>query len=279
MGARRSLVFVCLLAWLVATVPTPSGAQSTSDLQAIRAELEALRKSQEATAKEVAAIRALLQQAMGPRPASEIPGAANVPGAPLPPQPPPIKIAGRPVRGSAQAKLVMIEFGDYECPFCGQYATAVYPTIDRDYIRTNKIRYVFKSFPVEQIHPRAFKAHEAAACAGDQGKYWEMHDKIFADQANLALDRFIEHGLALGLDAAKLRNCIEGPAHEAEIREDIQEAVAGGVRGTPVFVFAYADARAQTVTPARVLMGAQPLQAFKATLDELLATAPSTPVR
>lgn len=262
---RQSTTY--LLAFLLAGCWTPGWAQTPADLTAIRNELAALREAQEATRKDVEAIRALLEKAMGPRPANPATG-SNVA---------PLTIAGRPARGSATAAVTLVEYSDYECPYCGQYATQTYPQVVRDYVETNKVRYVFKNYPIAQLHPNAFRAHEAAACAGDQGRYWEMHDLIFADQRNLSLEGFMERGRTLNLDLAKLRNCIEGPAHDDLIREDIDEAVRGGVRGTPVFVLAFTDPKGQVATPVRVLVGAQPYQAFKEAIDAMLAQAAQPP--
>ena len=270
---RRRPASALVLLSLAFGLPSSALAQSAADLASIRAEIQALRESQDATRKDVEAIRALLEQAMGPRPAGSVPGApaaAAVPTAPL-------KIAGRPAKGSPKALVTVIEFSDYACPYCGQYATQVFPQIDRDYVKTNKIRYVFKSYPIAQLHPNAFRAHEAAACAGDQGRYWEMHDRLFADQRTLTLEGFAERAVALGLDAAKLRTCIEGPAHDDQIREDIDDALRGGVRGTPVFVLAFTDPKGEVAKPARVLVGAQPYQAFKEAIDALLAQAATQP--
>lgn len=260
---------------LAALLATPADAQTPGEIAAIRNELAALRESQEEIRKQVEAIRALLEQAMGPRPAGAVPGAPTAGSASGTVAE--LRIAGRPAKGSPKALVTLIEYSDYECPFCGQYATQTYPQIDRDYVKTGKIRYVFKSYPIAQLHPNAFRAHEAAACAGDQGKYWEMHDKLFADQRTLTLEGFVERALALGLDAAKLRNCIEGPAHDDLIREDIDEAVRGGVRGTPVFVLAFTDPKGEVAKPARVLVGAQPYQAFKDAIDALMAQAAAQP--
>jgi protein-disulfide isomerase len=252
--------------------PTAS-AQSPAELQTIKQELQALRAAQDAMAKDLEAIKTLLQQPMGPRvaPTGAAPGAmpAGTVAA--------LKIGGRPTKGSPTAKVTLVEYSDYESPFCGQYAAKVYPDIDREYVKTSKIRYVFKNYPIEQLHQRAFQAHVAAACAGDQGQYWGMHDRLFADQANLHLDRFVEHAVALGVDAAVFRKCVQGSSHEAMIREDINEALQGGVRGTPVFVLALTNPKSDTVTPARVIVGAQPLQAFTEAIEALLAQAEARP--
>jgi protein-disulfide isomerase len=267
MDARfRSVAIAALVVML--GVASPALAQSQPDLQAISAELARLREAQQQMAKDVEAIRTLLQQAMGPRPAPTG-AAAAMPAAGTQP----LKIAGRPSKGSPRARLTMVEYSDYECPYCGQYATQVYPQIDSEYIKTNKVQYVFKNLPIEQLHRQTFKAHVAAACAGDQGRFWEMHDWLFRDQRNLTLDRFVELASMLKLDPVAFRACVESTKHEALIREDIAEAQSGGVRGTPVFVLAYTDPKGQAITPARVIVGAQPFEAFKEAIDALLTEA------
>ena len=247
---------------------TPALAQSQPDLQAISQELAGLREAQQAIAKDVEAIRALLQQAMGPHPAPAAAGAA-MPAAGVQP----LRIAGRPTKGNPRARLTMVEYADYECPYCGQYVAQVYPQIDRDYVRTGKVQYVFKNLPIEQLHRQTFKAHVAAACAGDQQRYWEMHDRLFTDQRNFGLDRFVELASMLKLDPVAFRACVESSKHEALIREDIDEARSGGVQGTPVFVLAFTDPNGQAITPARVIVGAQPFEAFKEAIDALLTQA------
>ena len=185
----------------------------------------------------------------------------------------PLKIAGRPSKGNPRAKVTLVEYTDYGCPFCAQYVAQVYPQIERDYIATNKINYVFKNYPIDQLHPQSFKAHVAAACAGDQHRYWEMHDRLFTDQGNFTVDRFVEVASMLQLEPVAFRACVESTKHEAMIREDVSDAQRGGVQGTPVFVLAYTDPKGQTITPVRVIVGAQPFEAFKEAIDALLAEA------
>ena len=265
---RMDARFQSIVAAMVLGLASPVLAQSPSDLQAIRQELAGLREAQQAMAKDVEALRALLQQAMGPRPAPSGTGAPIAAGSVQP-----LKIAGRPSKGNARAKVTLVEYSDYECPFCAQYVAQVYPQIEREYIATNKINYIFKNFPIEQLHPLSFKAHVAAACAGDQRRYWEMHDRLFANQGNFTLDRFVELASMLQLDPVAFRACVESAKHDALIREDVSDAQRGGVQGTPVFVLAYTDPKGQTITPVRVIVGAQPFGAFKEAIDALLADA------
>ncbi len=149
----------------------------------------------------------------------------------------------------------------------------MYPRLVRDYVDSGKLRYVFKNYPIEQLHPGAFKAHVAAACAGDQGKYWQMHDRLFSHQDGFAMDRLVADARRAGLDLAAFRTCMAGTSHDAVIHQDIDEAVRGGVTGTPVFVVGLTSEDGTAVTPRRVIVGAQPYQAFKEAIDAVLADA------
>lgn len=240
----------------------PASAQApATELQALQQEVAGLRT-------DIAALRAMLEQAMGPRPAPAG-GAAAVPSGVVKP----LTIAGRPTKGSPKARLTIVEYADYECPYCGRYGAEVYPQLDRDYIKSSKVQYVFKNYPIAQLHPASFKAHVAAACAGDQHRYWEMHDKLYAEQRNFTLERFTEHADALKLDLPAFRACMDSGKHDAMITEDVAEAQGGGVQGTPVFVLAFTDPAGKAITPSRVIVGSQPYEAFKEAIDAMLAQA------
>jgi protein-disulfide isomerase len=265
MVARWRMPAACVAALLVILAGAsywPASAQAPSDFQALQQEIAGLRA-------DVAALRAMLEQAMGPRPAAAGAGSGAVPSGVVSA----LTVAGRPSKGSPKAKLTLIEYADYECPYCAKYGTEVYSQIDRDYIKSNKVQYVFKNYPIAQLHPASFKAHVAAACAGDQQRYWEMHDKLYADQRNFTLERFTEHADALRMDLPAFRACMDSSRHDALINADVAEAQSGGVQGTPVFVLALTDPNGKTVTPARVLVGAQPYEAFKEAIDAMLAQA------
>ncbi|MGE3191223.1 MAG: thioredoxin domain-containing protein [Vicinamibacterales bacterium] len=241
-------------------------ARPAADVEALKAEVASLREAQARTASELAELRAQLARAPGPAAA---PGAAPAAGAPVRS----LTVANRPARGAATARVTLIEYSDYGCPFCAQYATQVYPRLIREYVDSGQVRYVFKNYPIEALHPGVFKAHVAAACAGDQGRYWEMHDRLFGDQGSFTAAGLAEHARLAGLDTAAFGTCVAGTSHDRVIREDIDEAVRGGVTGTPVFVVGLTDPRGGAVTPLRVVVGAQPYQAFKDAIDAVLAEA------
>lgn len=146
----------------------------------------------------------------------------------------------------------------------------------QEYIKTGKVRYVFRDLPLVQIHPHAFKAAEAANCAGEQGKFWEMHNRLFENTRAIGPADLPRHAQAVGLDAAKFAQCVESGRHAAEVRKDMSDAAAAQVGGTPGFIIGIVNAknpRDPQVRIFRSFTGAQPYAAFKVVLDEALAEA------
>src|SRR5207237_303558 len=137
----------------------------------------------------------------------------------------------------------------FESPFGGRYYRETMPEIERAYIRTGKIRYVFRNFPLEAIHHEAFKAAEAAMCAGEQDKFWEMHDHLFAHQDALAATDLPGHAAAVGLDLPRFERCLAGGTYAEDIRRDLAEGQKAGVRGTPSFFLGVAGSDGRRPTP------------------------------
>src|SRR3989338_4807188 len=135
--------------------------QSTEELKALRKELETLKQGQAAIQKDLEEIKTLLR--------------GRVATPPPEPQNVVLNVKDDPFKGEKNARITLIEFTDYQCPFCARHSRDTLPQLEREYIASGKLKYVFRNFPIESIHPQAFKAHEAANCAGEQGKYWEMH--------------------------------------------------------------------------------------------------------
>lgn len=129
--------------------------------------------------------------------------------------------------------------------------------------------------PLESLHRNAFKAAEATRCAGEQGKYWEMHDRLFANQQTL--DQWNAHAEAVGLDVVKFQECMDSGNEAEAIRADMAQARSAGVTGTPAFFLAYTDPKSSKVTTVLRLSGAQPFTAFKAAIDKLLAQPADAP--
>lgn len=127
-------------------------------------------------------------------------------------------------------------------------------------------------FPLESIHPKSFKAHEASNCAKDQGKYWEMHDKIFENTKAISPDDLVKNAEAVGLDASVFKECLDGGKYTAEIRDDISQGQKAGMRGTPSFFLGLTDPKDTTKFKAtKFIRGAQAFSGFKPVIDELLS--------
>lgn len=146
------------------------------------------------------------------------------------------------------------------------------PQIERDYVKTGKVKYVFRDFPIESIHKQAFKAHEAANCAREQGKYWEMHERLFANQRALGVKDLTRYAGALGLDVPTFERCLSSGKHAAEIRKDIADGAKAGVRGTPTFLLGLTEPDDSKVKAVRIIRGAQPYTRFKQAIDQLLGS-------
>lgn len=188
-----------------------------------------------------------------------------------PPQPQNVvlDLAGRAVKGDKAAKLALVEFTDYQCPFCARHVRDTDGQIEKEYIETGKLKHVQLDMPLEAIHKQAFKAAEAARCAGDQGKFWEMRSQLFGNQKTL--DTWKTHAEAVGLDAAQFDSCLNSGKYAAEVRKDMAQAQKAGITGTPAFLLATTDPASSKVRSVRFISGAQPFAAFKAQIDAVLA--------
>lgn len=134
--------------------------------------------------------------------------------------------------GSPDAKVVIVEFGDFQCPFCRQ-AMPVVKEILKDY--GDKVFFVYRDFPLESVHPQAVPAALAGECAHEQGKFWEMHDKIFENQEQLSVKNFKIWAIQIGLNSIQFGNCLDSSKYFAEVEQDLQAGIAAGVRATPTF--------------------------------------------
>lgn len=243
----------------------PVHSQSKEDIESLKKQIQALAAGQIAIQKQLEEIRTLLKE----RPAAA--AAAPMPAPPSGPQPGSVvSTASAPAKGAANAKVTIVEFSDYQCPFCARFHNNTLPQIQKEYIDTGKVRHVFRNMPLEAIHPQAFKAHEAALCAGDQGKYWQMHDQLFANQRALAPEALVGHAKAAGLDGAAFQQCLSSGKNAGRIREDLAEAERLGLSGTPAFLIGVSgpDGKVKTV---KFVNGAQPYSNFKAAIDAALA--------
>lgn len=135
-------------------------------------------------------------------------------------------------RGPAVAPITLVEYGDFECPFCGM----AYPTVKELQRRLgDRLRFVYRHFPRTSEHPHAHLAAESAEAAGAQGRFWEMHDRLFEHQQVLEFDDLVGHAAQLGLDTDRVRRELETHAYHARVQEDLLGGVHSGVHGTPTF--------------------------------------------
>lgn len=239
----------------------PARAQTAEDFEALKLQIEALRQGQAAIQKDVEAVRKLLEGALRPAQAGNF-------------EPGDITVAGSPFLGEDSAPVVLVEFSDYQCPFCARHFQTVLPRIKKDYVDTGKLKYVMREFPIESIHPKALKASEAALCAGDQGQYWAMHDRIFEDQKRVGPEDLMAHAEALDLDMTGFGECFDGNKYAQKVQDDLQDGARAGVRGTPSFFVGIAEPEAPTkIRATKFISGAQPYEAFKEAIDELLQKA------
>jgi protein-disulfide isomerase len=170
----------------------------------------------------------------------------------------PVKVdtAGQPARGPANAKVTMVEFVDFQCPYCGEYARDTLPRLEVAY--GNRIRYVSRNFPLS-IHPHAQEAAQAAECAQEQGGYWRYHSELFDNQNSLGRKGLLRLGKQAGLNPARLATCMDSRATRALVARDVAEGRKDGVTGTPTFF----------INGARV-SGALPYAQIKAQIDAAL---------
>jgi protein-disulfide isomerase len=233
---------------------------TAADLAAqTKAEFDALKKQVETLQKQVDALTA---QAKPPAPS-------------LPPSTDrldTIKLDRAPIRGSASAPVTMVEVSDFQCPFCGRFFNQTSAQLQKDYVESGRVNYAFLNMPLA-VHPNAFDAAEAAACANDQGKFWEMHDRLFSNQALLARPYLVEKSKGLVASEDAYKACFNAGRHGDDIRADVAAARAAGASATPTFFIGSLDAKSRTLKIARRIVGAKPYATFQDALDEVLKNA------
>ena len=170
-----------------------------------------------------------------------------------------IATEGHPAKGPADAPVTIVEFSDFQCPFCKQVVPTLHQ-ITQKY--GDQVRLVFRQFPLTSIHPFAQKAAEAALCANEQGKFWEMHDAMFGDQSKLEVSALKVTASNLGVDKAKFDECLDSGRFAQRVKDDEKAGTLVGVSGTPALFI-----------NGRALSGAQPYDAVTQVIDEELAKA------
>jgi protein-disulfide isomerase len=173
--------------------------------------------------------------------------------------------------GSANAPLTLIEYTDYQCPFCRQFHTATYEEIKKNYIDTGKLRFVSRDFPLD-MHDNAAQAALAARCAADQGKFWELRQVMIVNANQLQMSNLLTYAGDLKLNVDKFSACVTSGKYKADVAKDVAEGRAGGVSGTPTFVLGrMTDGSIDGVR----IVGTLPYATFDAKVRALMAQAPA----
>ena len=170
-----------------------------------------------------------------------------------------------PALGDPNARVTIIEFGDYQCPFCRQFWRETFPRLKKEYIDTGKVRFIYRDYP-QAVHPEAILSAMAAECADDQGKYYDFHDKVFREQDRRGRDvvRFRAPELKrwaadIKLDTAAFNACLDEERHKDEVSKDFKDLEGLGFEGTPIFF-----------VNGRALVGAHPFATFQKVIEDFL---------
>jgi protein-disulfide isomerase len=180
-----------------------------------------------------------------------------------------VSIDDDPIKGDTKAPVTIVEFSDFQCPFCKRFYDQVLPSLDKEYISTGKVRLVFRDYPLE-FHKNALPAAIAANCAQEQGKYWEVHNFLFEHPDKLDTASMLSSAEELNLNREKFEKCVNDKTKESEINKDFQDGQLYGVRGTPSFFIGKTEDNNNEITGVYI-RGAQPFQVFKTEIDKLLA--------
>ncbi|MEK6865327.1 MAG: DsbA family protein [Thermoproteota archaeon] len=188
-------------------------------------------------------------------------------------QPISVSIDDDPIRGNQDAPITIVEFSDFQCPFCARFQIQTLPLILEQYVETGKVKFVYRDFPIQNSHPNAMPAAAASECAHEQDKYWEYHDALFENQGvwnnveiTSAITVFKEFATELDLNQEQFNSCLDSGKYIEEVSNDLRDGKDYGVTGTPGFFIGNEEMGFVK------LNGAQPFEAFKSVIDSQLNT-------
>src|ERR1022692_838339 len=244
---KKFLVYVSLFAAL------PLAAQVGPGVANDQAPLT--RQQGEQILQELRQIRQLLErQAKPAAPQEEAPTKAKI-----------TDLTGVSMLGSKTAPLTIVEYTDYQCPFCQRFHVTAFNELKKAYIDTGKVRFFSKDMPLD-FHPNAMRAAMAARCAGEQGKFWELRDTMGANPNSLDMEHIVSFAANLKMDTVALRACIDGGKYKERVQSDVLEGMRVGANGTPTLIV---GRRAGNGGSGGVVVGAMPFQMFDLKLKEL----------
>lgn len=182
-----------------------------------------------------------------------------------------ISVDDDPLLGNPNAPITIIEYGDFQCPFCLRFHEQTLPELKTNYIETGKVNLVWKDFPIQNIHQNAIATSLAGECADDQGVFWELHDKFFAEQGiwqslptDIAIIDFKRYADELGMDVNSFNDCLDSEKYLQEVANDYDEGLNYGVSGTPAFFIGNEN------TGFILISGAQPYSVFESVIESLI---------
>ena len=184
-----------------------------------------------------------------------------------------VSIDDDPIKGSNDAPITIVEFSDFQCPFCSRFHIQTFPMILKEYVDTGKVKFVYRDFPIQSSHPNAMPAAAASECAHEQNNYWEYHNALFERQTiwnNLeisdSINTFKKFAIELGLNEDQFNSCLDSGKYIEEINKDLKDGTNYGITGTPGFLIGNEKNGFVKLT------GAQPFEAFKKIIDSQLST-------
>jgi protein-disulfide isomerase len=259
-----------MLALALSFAAFPTGAQqpppNDQTLQSLRRDMNELIKGQIELQKELRELKTMVQDQ---RPVGA-PAAAPTPRVNFD-----FDVAGAPGQGVPQAPLIIVEFSDFQCPFCARYDKDTYHAIEQNYVRTGKLRYIFEDFPLP-IHPLARHLAATAECLSIGKDFWTVREALFSNQATLTSDQAIDDfAKRTSMEINDYQACQGDKATAARIDQAVTAASSAGVTGTPTFFIGRNEPGTTKFKVLKVIVGAQPFDNFKQTFDALL-NAPAT---
>lgn len=260
---KTSRLAVAGLVLLVLAGGPPAFAQEEAPedaIESLRQEIQQLKAGQAAIRRQLADIKSLVQQGGGRQAARPEPTLPDVT----------IDLAGYPVMGQADAPITIVEFSDFQCPYCARHVQQTLPQLKEEFVATGKVRYAAGDFPLPS-HAQAFNGSVAAHCAGEQDKFWEMSHKLFEHFREFNEESLPGYAGELGLDVAKFEECFGSGRHDEGINKRKAAGSSANVTGTPMFLLGYTDEDGTEFKPVDAIRGAHPFPEFQRKIEELLA--------
>lgn len=183
----------------------------------------------------------------------------------------PLVLEGAAILGSNSAPVAMLVYSEFKCPFCGAFARNVFPALSDKYIKTGRVRFIFRHFPLDELHPLARPLAHASVCADAQQRFWDFHDSLFAAPKDLDVDGVQKEMIALGLDRRSYQKCMAARETGLRVQADVESGKALGVTGTPTFFVGRVNSTGLKVSHR--ITGAKPQKDFELILEQVLSTS------